>query len=1234
MNVRPRRTTLVLLLSVLLVTGLVGGLPARAAGPPGSSDRLGLSDAQKRALMLDVLEKFVPHAESYWKPSDLTQERTGWFDAVGPGVTQPRGAGNLASVYTTLLVERPDQPSFGGVPREVMLDHTIQSIRHEAYTNKLSGAGYNRWGDGSWQAALETYGWAFAAKLLWDRLDEDTRAVVQRVVVAESDILLTKPIADAVDGNTGAEDNGWNAPLPALASVMFPDHPHKAGWEERSQRLAMNASSRAADEQSSETVDGHPVSDWVETANLFDDFTLENHGFFHPIYLQVSQLTVNDAAVVYQQAGKAVPDAFAFRYPEVWDNVLGPLAGDDGDLVMPAGQDWTSKDYQHLEYLAALATRLQRVDASVAESQALQLVAKRQATHDGGSILGQPQLGYESMLVKRLAFAHWTHKLFGPSPQPTRDQYEHARAKTAGVHQWPDADTFSARQRDAVVTMSWGARVMGLVVPASSGHEDDPVFAAYLPGSGIGDASGVVGPYSCDCRKDYFSTAGSVGTRKFSLTSFPDGMTMLLDRGTGRTFSLGFEQVEGLTGPRPVYSAGGTGTGELDGTWANVADRFGLAVAGGGGLAATEVATGNPHLRVDGSRATGSGNRGAAVYPLVDATTTEALSDDLHQPPAPDGWSALVARAADGTGRVAVARWGGADEASLALRSNRGAPVTERAATVEGDTATVRYALAAPASRGETVRFFARSDRPVQARAVSGQRAELVNTGTAPARTTVTYVDTAGAEHTVTRVLAPAERVQVGPLRGAVRAIDPAWTPVDDTATVLGALPGQLERWRDQRQLSADEYRRLTDLTGWLTGRTGEAARALELEDPDEAAAAKAVRLARERLPQLASDSASLPVRVALTAVRVVGAQRLATAAAELSPQVRLTVLDGVVPGEPATIRASLVNRGETPATGAALELSAPPGWTVTPQRTELGTLGTGSYAAPEFEVTAPGDAAPGSAAELRARLGYTMDHERRAASASAGVTVGSLLTATATPRLRLAAGGWNEALVGVTNHGTRPLTVTVSAQAESPVTAEAPGSVEIAPGETSPVAIGLRNASRTDGESTLTVTARTAAGQVATTQTTLLHSANLALNDVGAPWPAATASSSQAAFPASLANDGATGTFWVSNGTRPGEGPTTDNPQYVGVDLGAPVVIKRLTVVPRTNYGPRAYTIEVSDDGQTWRQAGAVPSAPNAQHSTDLDSVPTRMVRLRITDGYDAQRPPRNVQVAEIQLG
>ena len=342
-------------LAAVLAALLLASSPARAAEGPAT-----LSSAEKQALLLDVIERFVPRAESFWRASDLTEPRTGYFAAVGPGVTQPRGAGNIAMAYATLLAGRPGQASFGSVSRGVLLDHAIQTIRHEAITSKLSGAGYDRWGGGTWQASLETYGWGYAAHLLWDELDADTRARVERVVTAEADILVTKPIESGTPGNTAAEDAGWNTPTPALAAVMFPADPARAAWEETAKRLALNATSRAEDEGVDELVDGAPLRDWIVSVNANPDHTLENHGFFNPIYQQVVHVNIGEAAMIYAQAGHPLPEAFSFRTEEIWDGILGPLTADDGDLILTAGQDWTSKDYQHLDYLTVLATRMRR----------------------------------------------------------------------------------------------------------------------------------------------------------------------------------------------------------------------------------------------------------------------------------------------------------------------------------------------------------------------------------------------------------------------------------------------------------------------------------------------------------------------------------------------------------------------------------------------------------------------------------------------------------------------------------------------------------------------------------------------------------------------------------------------------------------------------------------------------------------------------------------------------------
>ena len=160
-----------------------------------------------------------------------------------------------------------------------------------------------------------------------------------------------------------------------------------------------------------------------------------------------------------------------------------------------------------------------------------------------------------------------------------------------------------------------------------------------------------------------------------------------------------------------------------------------------------------------------------------------------------------------------------------------------------------------------------------------------------------------------------------------------------------------------------------------------------------------------------------------------------------------------------------------------------------------------------------------------------------------------------------------------------------------------------------------------------------TATGVAATAGVELHLSDDLARNDVGAPWPAPFASSNQPAYPAYLAFDGSASTFWVSVGTAAGQGPSVTTPEFVGVDLGAPALIGSVTMVPRVNYGPKAYGVEVSEDGATWREVAAVPAAANATVKATFAPVTARAVRLRITDGYDRIRPPRNVQVSALEL-
>jgi hypothetical protein len=124
-------------------------------------------------------------------------------------------------------------------------------------------------------------------------------------------------------------------------------------------------------------------------------------------------------------------------------------------------------------------------------------------------------------------------------------------------------------------------------------------------------------------------------------------------------------------------------------------------------------------------------------------------------------------------------------------------------------------------------------------------------------------------------------------------------------------------------------------------------------------------------------------------------------------------------------------------------------------------------------------------------------------------------------------------------------------------------------------------------------------------------------------------ASSAQAAFPPARAVDGDNTTFWVSDGTQAGQGPSATNPQILAVDLGVPARIGTVVMVPRVDFGPSSYLIERSLDGVAWTAVADIAAAPNSTVPTSFAPVTARHVRLVITGGHDAIQPPRNVQVA-----
>src|SRR5213078_3449747 len=101
-----------------------------------------------------------------------------------------------------------------------------------------------------------------------------------------ADRIVAKPPKSYLPGDTGAEENAWDTHAPAVALALDPDNPRASEWMKALKTYAVNVYSTAADKRDD------PM---VSTINIFDDLTLENHGFFHPDYVQVSGQHLGEA---------------------------------------------------------------------------------------------------------------------------------------------------------------------------------------------------------------------------------------------------------------------------------------------------------------------------------------------------------------------------------------------------------------------------------------------------------------------------------------------------------------------------------------------------------------------------------------------------------------------------------------------------------------------------------------------------------------------------------------------------------------------------------------------------------------------------------------------------------------------------------------------------------------------------------------------------------------------------
>ena len=418
---------------VLLALSFVFAMTATAQGF--------VPEEQMKDGLLQMLAQFTDYMKKDFQPCqepNSVGEKCGCFRSNNTmrsnedGVRSNADLGMVCAFLSKYARGKVTLPS--GVTWDEVQQMAVQSLvfaysTHKA--NRLKQCADGRyWGsvserDQVWESSLWAMSVAYSAHFLWDMLSTEQRKYIYQLLKAECNYELERQIPTGYKGDTKAEETGWEADVLAATLGLFPDDELASRWFERMREFAVNSYSHPSD-SSDETVvdpdyDGKRVKDLYRGANLYDDYTLQNHNYFHTSYQNVVIQELGEAALalaLFQKEGRWHSNALMHNNRQVMDQVLKWLALSDGELAMPNGNDWSLFLYDQITSYSTMACLARDADALMLENRAYQMIRHRQTTTPDGSWLLRSDIGARRMGVEahRVMMTWLMHELW-----PTND---------------------------------------------------------------------------------------------------------------------------------------------------------------------------------------------------------------------------------------------------------------------------------------------------------------------------------------------------------------------------------------------------------------------------------------------------------------------------------------------------------------------------------------------------------------------------------------------------------------------------------------------------------------------------------------------------------------------------------------------------------------------------------------------------------------------------------------------
>ncbi|MEU4673248.1 discoidin domain-containing protein [Amycolatopsis sp. NPDC023774] len=473
-----------------------------------------------------------------------------------------------------------------GVEREVLHRHTVDTIRHFAASNLVTGG--TEWGrrlffDTTFQSYFQ-----LAGRLLWHDLDAATRANLDDIAAGQAAYTAAlgtgddplsgdwtpNGLAGGHVGDTKLEEMGVYAQALAPGMAWAAKDPRAAQWREWFGRWNRNETALpAADLANPRVVDGVAIS--ANTAeNLYDTFLVENHGSFGPHYQEELWRTSGRNAMHFLLAGQPLPEVLTAQ-PNgelLWRTML-LMASDAGEPLMPMVAD---REHLYGRDVIPLAFRAQVLGdryAARAEAQLAQRLEPYQAYAPADRVTkfsGEPK--YEPEARAEIAISYLLHEWRADHGGPVRPVSQaEFDAHAVGVADFGVGPGLLAHRSPA----AWAAAVSkpGFTKFAWQPHHDDWLFTVsgatpmLLPSTALAvrerhattwskvrdgfDASAAVWEFDNGCAG--FATLPT-GAAVYSSTGLGAG------EGVVSVYNLAMPGVPGLTGERTYRTAEGAVT--------------------------------------------------------------------------------------------------------------------------------------------------------------------------------------------------------------------------------------------------------------------------------------------------------------------------------------------------------------------------------------------------------------------------------------------------------------------------------------------------------------------------------------------------------------------------------------------------------------------------------------------------------------------------------------------------